>query len=97
MTEACHLVLRGRGTAHAPLDFLVAAGIPILGLETGGHRRAAALMARYAGLPMDFADATLVALAEAMHISTVFTTDRRGFATYRPPRGERFTLLPQGT
>lgn len=97
VTEACHLVLRGRGTAHAPLDFLVAAGIPILGLETGGHRRAAALMARYAGLPMDFADATLVALAEAMHISTVFTTDRRGFATYRPPRGERFTLLPQGT
>ncbi|MFN2564378.1 MAG: type II toxin-antitoxin system VapC family toxin [Gemmatimonadaceae bacterium] len=96
VTEACHLVLRGGGPAHAPLDFLLAAGIPILGLEAGGHRRAASLMSRYAALPMDFADASLVALGEAMRIATVFTTDRRGFSAYRPPRGERFTLLPEG-
>lgn len=95
VTEACHLVLRGGGAAHAPLDFLLAAGIPILCLETGGHRRAASLMSQYATLPMDFADASLVALGEALHIATVFTTDRRGFSTYRPPRGERFTLLPE--
>lgn len=94
VAEACHLVLRGGGPAHTPLDFLLSAGIPILGLETSGHRRAMSLMRQYETLPMDFADASLVALAEALDTSTAFTTDRRGFSTYRPPRGRRFTIIP---
>jgi predicted nucleic acid-binding protein len=94
VTEACHLVARGRGAASLPLDFLLAAAIPIVALETGGHRRAASLMRQYAKLPMDFADATLVAIAEALDLTTVFTTDRRGFRRYRPPRGSRFAVLP---
>ena len=97
LTEASHLVLRGGGPAHAPLDFLLAAGIPILGLEQRGYRRAASLMAQYSGVPMDFADASLVALAEALHLTIVFTTDRRGFTAYRPPRGKRFALLPEAS
>jgi len=95
VTEACHLVARGGGPPHAPLDFLLAAGIPIVGLETGGHRRASSLMRQYRRTPMDFADACLVALAEALLITTAFTTDRRGFRAYRPPRGRRFALLPR--
>ena len=51
-------------------------------------------MTRFAALPMDYADATLVALAEALQIETVFTFDRRGFRMYRPPHGKSFTLLP---
>jgi hypothetical protein len=93
VAEACHLALRG-GQASAPLEFLLAARIPILGIETGGHRRAAGLMARYAALPMDYADAALVAIAEALGISTVFTLDRRGFASYRTAAGARFTMVP---
>ena len=96
ITEACHLALRGGGTAHGPLDFILTAGIPTLVLETAGQRRAAALMRRYASLPMDYADATLVAVAEALEVTTVFTLDRRGFAAYRPPRGQRFALVPGG-
>ena len=96
VAEACHLVLRGAGPAHAPLDFLLSAGVPIVGLETAGHRRAASLMGQYAAVPMDFADASLVALGEALGITSVFTTDRRGFSAYRPPRGKRFALLPVG-
>ena len=94
VTEASHLALRGGGGAELPLEFLLTAGIPILGLEAGGQRRAAVLMKRYADVPMDYADATLVALAEALHISQVFTTDRRGFAAYRRQRQGTFTLLP---
>jgi len=96
VTEACHLALRGGGFPHAPLDFLLSAGIPIIALEAGGHRLAASLMGQYASLPMDFADASLVALGEALDITTVFTTDRRGFGTYRLARGKQFTLVPQG-
>ena len=95
VTEATHLVARGGGPSHAPLDFLLAAAIPIVGLDTGGHRRAASLMRQYARVPMDFADASLVVLAEGLDVATAFTTDRRGFAAYRPPRGKRFALLPE--
>ena len=94
VTEACHLVLRGGGPAHVPLDFLLAAEIPVLGLEVAGHHRASSLMRQYAKLPMDFADACLVAVSEALHLSKVFTTDRRGFGAYRPPRGKHFTMIP---
>src|SRR5437879_5412475 len=87
VTEACHLVLRGGGPAMAPLQFLLSAGIPIVGIEYGGQRRAVSLMQRYAKLPMDYADAALVALSEALQITTVFTTDVRGFRTYRPLEG----------
>lgn len=93
VAEACHLALRG-GRAAAPLDFLISAGIPIVAIERGGHRRAAGLMARYSTLPMDYADATLVAVAEALEVATVFTLDRRGFSTYRTVGGTRFTVVP---
>lgn len=94
VTEATHHMARGGGPAHLPLDFLLAAGIPILGLETRGQHRAAALMERYANVPMDYADAALVALAEVFRISQVFTLDRRGFATYRWQGVGTFALLP---
>jgi predicted nucleic acid-binding protein len=96
VTEACHLVARGGGPNHAPLDFLLAAAIPIVGLDGRGMRRAASLMRQYSRVPMDFADAGLVVVAEALDVTTAFTIDRKGFAAYRPPRGERFTLLPGG-
>lgn len=95
VAEACHLALRGRASASAPIRFLATAGIPVLSLPVGGLERAATLMDRYERLPMDFADATLVAVAEALQIATVFTTDRRGFAAYRRPRARHFEILPE--
>jgi hypothetical protein len=95
ITEATYLVLRATGNAHAPLDFLLAAAIPIIALDVAGHRRAAGLMERHRRLPMDYADASLVVVAEALLIDQVFTMDRRGFATYQSPRGKRFRLLPE--
>lgn len=51
------------------------------------------LMAKYAGTPMDFSDATLVWLAEESGIDRVLTLDRRGFLTYRIGRSRRFKLV----
>ncbi len=42
----------------------------------------------------DYADAGLVVLAHAMRIDTVFTTDRKGFSTYRRARDRGFELFP---
>jgi len=94
VAESSHFVLHATGNAHAPLDLLLSAGVPIVALDTAGHRRAATLMAQYRNLPMDYADATLVVLAEALGISDVFTTDRRGFTAYRGSRGRPFRILP---
>ena len=94
VTEACHLVLRGGGGAALPLQFLLAAEIPIVALDPPAQRHAASLMDRYADVPMDYADATLVVVSEALRMRRVFTTDRRGFGAYRIGRGKGFAMIP---
>lgn len=94
VAEASHLVRSGGAAAHVPLDFLLAAEIPILGLDLSAYRRAATLMRRYVNVPMDFADACLVVLAEALGTRAVFSTDQRGFQTYRHAGRHSFNLLP---
>jgi predicted nucleic acid-binding protein len=51
-------------------------------------------MERYENVPMDFADATLVVLAEELQTEQVFTLDRRGFSTYRLHRNRAFRIIP---
>jgi predicted nucleic acid-binding protein len=51
-------------------------------------------MRRYHDRPMDFADATLVHLAERESIATVFTIDHDDFETFRIGGRKRFRILP---
>jgi len=51
-------------------------------------------MKRYADRPMDFADATLVRLAERESLSTVFTVDHDDFETYRIKGRRTFRIVP---
>jgi predicted nucleic acid-binding protein len=52
-------------------------------------------MRKYRSLPMDFADATLVRVAEREGIRRIFTLDRRDFSVYRlGPRGGSFAIVP---
>jgi predicted nucleic acid-binding protein len=52
------------------------------------------MMRKYADRPMDFADATLVRLAEREGLSTIFTIDHDDFETYRIDGRRRFRILP---
>lgn len=56
-------------------------------------RAAVALMGKYADTPMDFADASLVLLAEEIGVMDILTLDRRGFSTYRTTKGKAFRLV----
>jgi len=94
LTEACYMVGRGGAPAQLPVDFTLAARVPIVSLDHPAHRRISVLMDKYASVPMDYADATLVAVAEALSIRTVFTLDRRGFRSYRIGASGRFAMLP---
>ena len=51
-------------------------------------------MAKYSDLPMDFADSTLVVLAEELGTRLVLTTDRRDFRIYRSANGSSFEVVP---
>jgi len=55
--------------------------------------RAVELMSKYADIPMDFPDATLVWTAEQTGTDTVLTLDRRGFLSFRFGKNRRFKLL----
>lgn len=54
--------------------------------------RTADLMARYDWLGL--VDATIVATAERLKLTTIATTDRRHFGAVRPAHAPRFTLVP---
>ena len=57
-------------------------------------KRVSALMGKYRDVPMDYADATLVALGEELGSDRVFTLDRRGFSAYRLNQRKPFQLVP---
>lgn len=52
------------------------------------------LMNKYADRPMDFADATLVRLAERESLTTIFTIDHDDFETYRVKGRRKFRIYP---
>ena len=51
-------------------------------------------MEKYSDLPMDFADATLVCLAEESGISNIVTLDHKDFSLYRTSDNQGFNILP---
>ena len=96
LTETFHLLdPRSRGS-QAMRQFVERGGTHVWFMSDGTLGRALELMARYADHPMDLADASLVAAAETLRTTRVFTLDRRDFATYRPRIGRthrRFSVL----
>jgi predicted nucleic acid-binding protein len=69
-------------------------GVEISPLEKDFLGRCRELMRQYRDLPMDLADATLVALADILGISKIFTLDHKDFSIYRFKHKRRFTLIP---
>jgi len=91
VTEAMHFVRRARYGAMAVSEFISQSGMQVHGMcESADIQAATELMQRYADTPMDFADATLVLLAERLAVPNILTLDRRGFNTYRLPDGTTF-------
>ncbi len=94
LTEAAHLLGRVRGGRRACLDFFLSGAAMLVPSTQASLRRCRALLDQYADLPMDFADATLVVLAEELGTNLVFTIDRRAFTLFRIGKRKRFRVLP---
>jgi hypothetical protein len=52
-------------------------------------------MEKYKDIPMDYADATLVSIAEDLSITEVVTFDVKDFGIYRLSSKQPFVILPQ--
>lgn len=94
VTEAMHLVAEHPLGPDILVDFLVTSATQISeAMRPAQLQAAAALLKKYADTPMDFADATLVLLADEVQVPQILTLDRRGFSAYRTPRGRAFHLV----
>ncbi len=94
-TEAMYLLHRAGGQpAQQELwRWTFDARIVIRHLTPDELSRSAELMAKYHDRPMDLADATLVAVAETLQTSVIFTLDR-DFQIYRRADGTALQPVP---
>jgi predicted nucleic acid-binding protein len=95
LTEAMYLLGdAGDWPAQRALWGMIEREVLVLAeLQTSDIARARALMEKYRDAPMDIADATLVAVAEARGLRRVFTLDS-DFGVYRFRGREAFELIP---
>jgi len=95
VTETCYLLLGRLGNASqaAFVRSLSAGDFELFDLRREHGARLEALMAKYADLPMDLADASLVVLAEELGHGRILSTDRRDFGAYRWKERQPFENL----
>jgi uncharacterized protein len=88
VTEAMHVVAEDRQGPRLLAQFLASAAVEVHDFTRPADLPPLVdLMERYANVPMDFADATLVLLAEALGVNDIVTLDRRGFCAFRTRKG----------
>lgn len=85
VTETCYLLLTKMGD-RAQVSFinnLFLEVFTVFDLQSHHGKRISELMAKYADLPMDLTDASLVVLAEHLGHGRILSIDFRDFNTYR--------------
>lgn len=95
ITETTHLLLSRIGWPAA-LRFIDSLDNGVSGVFSIGvdhMSQVAKLMRKYRDLPMDFADASLVILAEHLGHGRILSTDKRDFKTYRWKERKPFVNL----
>ena len=94
ITEAMRFVAGSPSGPRLLSEFVITARIRVFDFaQPPALRACATFMEKYADTPMDYADATLVLLAERLKCFDVLTLDRRGFSTYRSAGNSGFRLI----
>jgi predicted nucleic acid-binding protein len=94
LTEAMHLLADTRNGRDELCDMISDDLLKLLPLDAADIGRIKELMRKYADVPMDFADAALVCVAERDRLTRIVTFDS-DFDIYRLQRRTRFTVLPR--
>ena len=94
VTEAMYLLADLPKAQDALWEMLERSALQLLPLYATDVPRMRELMRKYADRSMDFADASLVRVAEREGIRKIFTFDRKNFSVYRLHNRIRPQLLP---
>ena len=94
LTEVLYLLNFSIQAQSAALDFVLKSAVELVPSNIESLRDCKDLMIKYADLPMDFADVTLVCLAMEVGIKDVITLDRKDFGVYRIGDKTSFNIFP---
>ena len=94
LTEVLYFLNFSITAQCAALDFVLESVVEIVPSNIESLKKTKNLMKKYADLPMDFADATLVCLATQTGMQNIVTLDKKDFAIYKLPKKKSFTIMP---
>ena len=94
LTEVLYLVNFSYPAQGAAIDFVLTGAVMLVPSSVESLTFAKSLMDKYQDVPLDFADATLVALAHDLNVNHVVSFDRKHFSIYRLFKRRAFVVLP---
>lgn len=96
VSEAAYLIASRVGTSAEArfLGDLAAGDFHVEPVHPADRERVAELVVRHRDLRLGTTDASVVAAAERLGVTTVATLDRRHFGAVRPRHVDVFTLVP---
>ena len=94
LTEVLYLLNFSTKAQCAAIDFVLKAVVEIVPASIESLRKAKNLMKKYADLPMDYADASIVCLATETGMQNVVTFDKKDFTIYKLLKKKSFTIMP---
>ena len=94
LTEVIYILNFSIKAQCAALDFVLKSVVEIVPSSTDSLKKTKNLIKKYADLPMDFADATIVCLATETGMQNIATFDKKDFTIYKLPKKKSFTILP---
>ncbi len=95
LTEVLYLLNFSLRAQSAAIDFVLNGAILLVPSSLESLKRVKRLMEKYKDIPMDYADATLVSIAEDLSIPHVVSFDAKDFGIYRMSSKQPFVVLPR--
>jgi predicted nucleic acid-binding protein len=94
LTEVLYLLNFSQRAQSATIDFVLSGAIVLVPSSLESLKRTKRLMEKYKDIPMDYADATLISIAEVFSITRIVTFDAKNFGIYRMSSKQPFVVLP---
>ena len=96
LPEVCYLIASrlGHQAMRRFVSSITSDTVQVEPVTTEDLVRVHQLLEQYADNQLDFTDAAIVVIAERLHITRVYTLDRRDFSIIRPHHCDYFELFP---
>lgn len=93
ITEVCYLMRASHYSLLGLAEFIQRGAVCLWSMDNKAVEDALILAEKHLRYPIDFADASLIAAAEALKITQIFTLDQRDFIHFRIRKGYRYYPL----